>query len=86
MLTLLTATFLPFFMLVWIMCAFQINLNLRIIHLASFLANVAVCVFPIEVLPIVYHYGYAAPFYNISKIARTIIFGTKNEGVPSSSR
>lgn len=43
-------------------------------------ANVAVTVFPIEVLPILYRYGYAVPFYNISKIARTVVFGTKNEG------
>jgi hypothetical protein len=39
-----------------------------------------VVVFPIEVLPNIYRYGYAAPCYAISKIARTIIFGTKNQG------
>ncbi|KAF5345082.1 hypothetical protein D9756_011160 [Leucocoprinus leucothites] len=61
MLTLLTPTFVPFFLLTWVM------------------VNVSVCVFPIEVLPRVYRYGYAAPFYNISKIARTVVFGVKNQ-------
>lgn len=61
MLTLLTPTFVPFFLLLWVM------------------VNISVCLFPIEVLPILYHYGYAAPFYNISQIARTVIFGIKNK-------
>ncbi|EKM78188.1 hypothetical protein AGABI1DRAFT_75664 [Agaricus bisporus var. burnettii JB137-S8] len=43
------------------------------------MSNVSVVAFPIEVLPIIYRYGYAAPCYCISKIARTIIFGTKNQ-------
>ncbi len=34
---------------------------------------------PIDVLPHIYRYGYAFPFYNISGAIRTIIFGTKNE-------
>lgn len=42
------------------------------------LVNVAVVSLPIEVLPRLYHYGYAAPFYNVSKAARIILFGTKN--------
>lgn len=42
--------------------------------------NVAVTAFPLEVLPIFYRYGYAAPFYNTSKAARTIVFGTRNRG------
>lgn len=37
------------------------------------------CFFPIEVLPRVYGYGYAAPFYNVSRAVRTIVFGTKNQ-------
>ncbi|KAF8153412.1 hypothetical protein B0H34DRAFT_800617 [Crassisporium funariophilum] len=40
--------------------------------------NVSVCVYPIETLPRIYRYGYAGPFYNISKAIRTIAFGTKN--------
>lgn len=44
------------------------------------LVNVAVVAFPIEVLPRLYHYGYAAPFYNVSKAARIILFGNKNRG------
>ncbi|KXN86481.1 Nitrosoguanidine resistance protein SNG1 [Leucoagaricus sp. SymC.cos] len=42
------------------------------------MVNVAVTAFPIEVLPIIYRYGYAMPFYNIGKATRTIIFATKN--------
>ncbi|KAF9447255.1 hypothetical protein P691DRAFT_707098 [Macrolepiota fuliginosa MF-IS2] len=42
------------------------------------IANVATCAFPIEALPILYRYGYASPFYNMSKAARTIVFGTRN--------
>jgi hypothetical protein len=33
---------------------------------------------PIEVLPVIYRYGYAMPFYNVSRGIRSIIFGTKN--------
>ncbi|KAJ7184955.1 hypothetical protein C8R46DRAFT_468661 [Mycena filopes] len=43
------------------------------------ISNVAICIFPIEVLPPVYRYGYAWPFYNISRSVRTIVFGTKND-------
>jgi len=42
------------------------------------IANVAVCAFPIEVLPHIYRYGYAMPFYNVSRGVRTILFATKN--------
>ncbi|EDR03372.1 uncharacterized protein LACBIDRAFT_307149 [Laccaria bicolor S238N-H82] len=42
------------------------------------IANVSVCVYPIDTLPRLYRYGYAAPFYNISRSIRTIAFGTKN--------
>ncbi|GLB45512.1 putative protein of unknown function (DUF3533) [Lyophyllum shimeji] len=42
------------------------------------IANVSVCIFPIEVLPIVFRYGYAMPFYNVSHAVRCIVFGTKN--------
>ena len=42
------------------------------------IANVSVCSLPIEVLPTIFRYGYVAPFYNVSKAVRTIVFGTKN--------
>ncbi|KAG7451801.1 uncharacterized protein BT62DRAFT_880958 [Guyanagaster necrorhizus] len=41
--------------------------------------NVSVCFMPIDVLPHLYRYGYAFPFYNLSCAVRTIIFGTKNQ-------
>ncbi|KAJ7138271.1 hypothetical protein C8R44DRAFT_976059 [Mycena epipterygia] len=43
------------------------------------ITNVSVCVFPLQVLPHVYRYGYAFPFYNISRAVRTIVFRTKND-------
>ncbi|KAF8991980.1 hypothetical protein BDQ17DRAFT_1223012, partial [Cyathus striatus] len=43
------------------------------------ISNVSACVFPLEVLPKIYHYGYAAPFYNVSRAARCLLFGTKND-------
>ncbi|KAJ3809871.1 hypothetical protein F5876DRAFT_89230 [Lentinula aff. lateritia] len=42
------------------------------------ISNVSVCFLPIDVLPSIYRYGYAFPFYNISCAVRTILFGTKN--------
>ncbi|KAJ7136852.1 hypothetical protein C8R44DRAFT_838261 [Mycena epipterygia] len=43
------------------------------------ISNVSVSIFPLQVLPHLYRYGYAWPFYNISRAVRTIIFGTKND-------
>ncbi|KAH9474355.1 Nitrosoguanidine resistance protein SNG1 [Psilocybe cubensis] len=40
--------------------------------------NVSTNSYPIEVLPKIFHYGYATPFYNVSKAIRTIVFGTRN--------
>ncbi|KAG5641495.1 hypothetical protein DXG03_005092 [Asterophora parasitica] len=47
--------------------------------LSWIIVNVSVTQNPIEIIPVVYRYGYAAPFYNISHGVRTIIFGTKNQ-------
>ncbi|KAK6967143.1 DUF3533 domain-containing protein [Favolaschia claudopus] len=43
------------------------------------ITNVSVCFFPLPVLPHLYRYGYAFPFYNISRSVRAIVFGTKND-------
>ncbi|KAJ6537651.1 hypothetical protein B0H19DRAFT_961885 [Mycena capillaripes] len=43
------------------------------------ISNVSVSVFPLQVLPHLYRYGYAFPFYNISRAVRSIIFATKND-------
>ncbi|KZV66913.1 hypothetical protein PENSPDRAFT_744631 [Peniophora sp. CONT] len=43
------------------------------------IANVSVAFFPIELLPGFYRYGYAMPFYNVSRTVRTIIFNTRNQ-------
>lgn len=44
-----------------------------------FTGNVSVCLWPIDALPVLYNYGHAAPFYQISRGVRAIVFGTKNE-------
>ncbi|KAK0450591.1 uncharacterized protein EV420DRAFT_1766667 [Desarmillaria tabescens] len=43
------------------------------------IVNVSVCFMPIDVLPHIFRYGYAFPFYNLSGAVRTIVFGTKNQ-------
>ncbi|KAF9463855.1 hypothetical protein BDZ94DRAFT_1217283 [Collybia nuda] len=47
--------------------------------LSWIIVNVGVCIFPIEVMPAIFRYGYATPFYNISRAVRCIVFGTKND-------
>ncbi|RDB27751.1 Nitrosoguanidine resistance protein SNG1 [Hypsizygus marmoreus] len=60
LITVLTPSFIPFFMILWI------------------IVNVSVCILPIEVLPSIYRYGYAVPFYNVSHAVRCIVFATRN--------
>lgn len=43
------------------------------------ISNVSVAFYPIEILPAVFRYGFAMPFYNVSSTVRAIIFGTKNQ-------
>ncbi|KAJ7651154.1 hypothetical protein FB45DRAFT_31982 [Roridomyces roridus] len=43
------------------------------------ISNVSTSVFPIQVLPHVYRYGYMFPFYTVSRAIRAIIFETKND-------
>ncbi|KAJ7174352.1 hypothetical protein C8R46DRAFT_892399 [Mycena filopes] len=43
------------------------------------ISNVSVAVYPLQVLPHIYRYGYAFPFYNLSRAVRSIVFRTKNE-------
>ena len=40
--------------------------------------NVSVSLFPPALLPGVYSYGYATPFYNVQQAVRTIVFGTRS--------
>ncbi|KAF9257619.1 hypothetical protein L218DRAFT_1016242 [Marasmius fiardii PR-910] len=42
------------------------------------ITNVSVALLPIEILPKIYRYGYASPFYNVSQAVRTILFDTRN--------
>ncbi|KAF7364308.1 DUF3533 domain-containing protein [Mycena sanguinolenta] len=43
------------------------------------ISNVSITEYPLQVLPHVYHYGFAWPFYNISRAVRSIVFSTKND-------
>ncbi|KAI0046802.1 hypothetical protein FA95DRAFT_1667828 [Auriscalpium vulgare] len=61
MITILTPTFVPFFLLLWL------------------IANVSVCYWPPQLLPGIFHYAYAMPFYNVQQGVRTILFNTKNQ-------
>jgi Protein of unknown function (DUF3533) len=51
-----------------------------LIHTCSFaVVNVSVCVLPPVLLPGVYRYGYATPFYHIQQTIRSVVFGTRNQ-------
>jgi hypothetical protein len=78
MITILTPKFIPFFMLVWIIGQFHICMHQHLLIYNYNAVNVTVASMPIEVLPILFRYGYATPFYNISHGIRSILFGTKN--------
>ncbi|KAN0091251.1 Protein of unknown function (DUF3533) domain containing protein [Tylopilus felleus] len=43
------------------------------------IANVSVSYYPIEMLPVIFQYGYAMPFYNVAETVRTVVFNTKNQ-------
>ncbi|KAF7364086.1 DUF3533 domain-containing protein [Mycena sanguinolenta] len=43
------------------------------------ISNVSIAEYPLQVLPHIHHYGFAWPFYNISRAVRSIVFRTKND-------
>ncbi|KIM42629.1 hypothetical protein M413DRAFT_408539 [Hebeloma cylindrosporum] len=84
-----SVAFLLFWMLNWVgMCSVGLALEAVISILTPkyvpfflilwIIVNVSVSVYPIDVLPRIYHYGYAAPFYNVSNSIRSLVFGTRN--------
>jgi len=78
--TVLTPRFTPFFMILWII-GMLIPWNPSNTDLVCEpVVNVSVSFYPIELLPPVFRYGKAAPFYNVSRAVRTIIFSTRNQG------
>lgn len=82
LITILTASFIPFFMILWVIGECLVFHNWAV-SLMCPLVNVSVSLYPIEVLPSIFRYGYAAPFYNISHAIRNIVFGTKNTRAPA---
>lgn len=86
MITILTPQFISFFLLIWIIGASSCCVSpgplspTLLIHTHKIsVANVSVCVYPIQLLPAVYRYGYAMPFYNVQQTIRSILFGTRNQ-------
>ena len=77
LITILTARYVPFFMVLLII-GMNFLLSLRPFCLFFVSANISVCIYPIDMLPRIFRYGYAAPFFNVSQSVRTIVFGTKN--------
>ncbi|KAF8965751.1 hypothetical protein BDZ97DRAFT_1810822 [Flammula alnicola] len=83
------AGFVIFWMVTWVyMLAAGLALESLIVLLKQYtqffmitwmISNVSINLFPLEVLPSIYRYGNAWPFYSFSKAVRTIIFGTKNK-------
>jgi len=47
--------------------------------------NVSIAAYPLQLLPGVFRYGYAMPFYNLSKTVLTLCFNTKNQSKSSQS-
>ncbi|TEB04503.1 hypothetical protein FA13DRAFT_1283197 [Coprinellus micaceus] len=45
------------------------------VMLTWIITNLAVILFPIDALPSIYRYGYAAPSFNLSRALRSIISG-----------
>jgi hypothetical protein len=84
MITILTPKYIPFFMILWIIGTLVYLLiypnvtNSALSSTTSCIANVSVCIFPIDILPGIFHYGYAAPFYNLSHSIRSIAFSTRD--------
>ena len=48
-------------------------------RISSSTANVSIAAYPFELLPGIFKYGYAMPFYNLSRTVLTICFNTKND-------
>ncbi|SJK97669.1 uncharacterized protein ARMOST_00922 [Armillaria ostoyae] len=69
---LLTAKFIQLFLMLWIIS------SVSFLHGGQF-GNISTCLLPLDILPGLYAYGHAAPFYNISRAVRTIVFSTRNE-------
>lgn len=82
MVTLLTPRFIPFFLVLWIISQYKSKclLHLNDTDVLVTAANVSVVFFPVEMLPTIFRYGYATPFYNLGNATRTILFGTRNQG------
>ena len=83
MVTLLTPRFIPFFLVLWIIGAYLSFVNIFCCVYSSVVVNVvnvSVVFFPVEILPTIFRYGYATPFYNVGNATRTILFGTRNQG------
>lgn len=84
MVTILTARFIPFFLVPWIISKLHLTTSTSsLTNMSTSAANVSVVYYPVEILPTIFRYGYAMPFYNVSRAVRTILFRTRNDGMSS---
>ena len=83
MIPLLTVRFIPFFLGPWIIGELVPTLLLTSMLTLARPVNVSVVFYPVEIMPTIFRYGYATPFYNVSRATRTILFSTRNQGTLS---
>jgi hypothetical protein len=81
MVTILTPRFISFFLTLWIVGRL-LRVSLGIFSLLV-TANVSSAFWPIPMLPGVFKYSYAMPFYNLSRAVLTICFNTRNQSTYS---
>lgn len=86
MFTLLTVKFVPLFLVLWIIGRSLFLSNSPATQLRLCVANVSVSYYPIEMLPVIFQYGYAMPFYNVAETVRTVVFNTKNQSTLDAQR
>lgn len=77
--TIVTPQYIPYFLVLWIICGFLLPQTQAIAHTLCTAVNVAPVFFQIEVLPAFFRYGYASIFYNVSETVRTLLFREKNQ-------
>jgi hypothetical protein len=88
MIIILTPKLIPFFLILWIVCKYHGSTPwhpeyAELTYPFYSQANVSISSYPLEMLPGIFRYGYAMPFYNLSKTVSTVCFNTKNSSKSS---
>lgn len=79
-----TPKFIPFFLILWVVSKYLESFILVTgcranSFVPAHLVNVSIASYPLDLLPEIFRYGYAMPFYNLSRTVLAICFGTKND-------